>query len=304
MLKQKSTIDTTKIKDELSKILNMEIWQIASEFQHVRYSDIYKIKVNNAYSFILKDISNTWLDFELYKYILEPYKLDSPKIYGELEIGHNAFIIMEYIPHEPTDWRSEEKYKRAIDWLIKKDSILSENLNKIASFPYIQPFNKTLVTWLEKIQKGVETKTHPSLTYQFFTDIKNEFHEVISLLKEGKQTICHNDFQMQNVLFGTGERAGEIYVVDWTLPSIGSVCVDLATLVHYAPDDIKPDLLERYRSRMDFNGFEEVFKGAQVYANLFDFSWMVTALIDGKKETINTDRFNYLLRELQRINLS
>lgn len=259
VLKQQSIIDMNKIKSNLSEMLDIDIKHVTSELQIEKYSDIYKIHVEDSNkrmsSFILKDSDPP--DFEFYKDILEPYNLDSPKMYGHIEVDNRTLLVMDYIPHETSDRESEQKYKRAIDWLIKKDSILSKGLNRIGYLPCIRSDIWGPDQWLDLVHRGVEAKVHPLLTKRFLEKLKNKFLKIINKLKEGKQTICHNDFHIYNILFGEKKRAAEISVIDWTLPNIGSVCVDLARLIYYAPNPIKSDLLERYRSQIHFKGIEE-----------------------------------------------
>ena len=294
MFKQQLTINTNQIKDKISDLLKLNISQV-TEIKATGYSsNVHKIKVydtnDNVYQFILRGIyDSSELDF--YKTVLEPFNLDSPKVYGLIDEDSNLYAVMEYIPHEPTDLEDEHKFRRAIDWLIKKDKILTENLRHISSFPCIKSHIWGPARYIDIIHRGAKAKVHPLLNDKCYDIIRSQFHGLEKILQEGTRTINHNDFQMWNILFGVDEKAGNMYIIDWAAPNIGSVCVDLALLILVAPNHIKSDLVERYRLQIDFMGFDEIFNAAQSYAKLFDLAWLVNVMLGELVDEVNEEWF-------------
>jgi hypothetical protein len=100
------------------------------------------------------------------------------------------------------------------------------------------------------------------------------------------------------VLFGTGAQQGELRVVDWTCPSIGSVFIDLATLVHVAPTDLQGELIERYRVELQQDWCQEAWLAAQAHVHLSILQWMVDALRSGQGHTVCRNKMEELLRSL------
>lgn len=305
MINPNSKVNRDKIRVKVSKLLGIDSQKIACEYNPSKYSAIYRIRVANVNSkkdsYILKEIRDP-SEFHFYESVLEPYKLDSPKMYGFIDVDHRLFMVMEEIPQENNHLDPKKKYELAIDWLIRKDSMAYDKLHYISSLSLTFIETKIWGTkqWLELICNGMESGIHPRLTEPTFRLIRTNFNEVEYTLKRGRQTLCHNDFQMGNILFRSHKESNRIYVIDWTYPNIASVCIDLATLTHAAPASFKPYLLDRYRSQIDFEEFDEIYKCAESYAKLCDFAWMVDSLMKGLSP-VDMKKFEVLLSELKNV---
>jgi thiamine kinase-like enzyme len=298
--------DTLVVRSSLSELLNIDIQKVITEFPAVGHSgSTYKIttfdRSEQKREFILKCVSDDSY-YNFYEEVLSQYEFDSPRIFGIISVGEILFLVMEFVPHESAEWNNKLKYKQAVEWLIKKDTITNNNLNELVSCSSVQSSVRDNVDqWLATIRRGFELKVHPLMTGHDLNILfrkRNYFHKVNSLLSQKQQTINHNDFQMFNILFGNGQKKGKLYVIDWSGPNIGSVCIDLAKLIRVAPNEFSTYLLTAYRSQINFEGFDEIFKAAQIRTNLLIFAWMVEMLINGRGHAISLPQFQAIFREI------
>src|SRR5712691_10254797 len=130
-------LDAPTARNSLSVLLNIDVKEVTSEFSATGHSgSTYKITTldgdERKHEFILKRVpDDSYSTF--YQEVLSRYDFDSPKVYGIVSIDENLFLVTDFIPHEPAEWGNKLKYKRAIEWLIKKDSIARNSLNDLAS---------------------------------------------------------------------------------------------------------------------------------------------------------------------------
>lgn len=75
-------------------------------------------------------------------------------------------------------------------------------------------------------------------------------------------------------------------MIDRTQPHISSVTKDLASLYDNAPQAIKSEVLRRYRTAIDFPGFEQTFAKAMLLRDIGYLWWMVGMINEGNQEDI------------------
>lgn len=303
--RQKSHLDVDALREPLSKLLNWPAEQIILDFQNRGYSgSVFRIAVAGAgrrADLLLKGQADPHAA-DLYKDVLGPLRLNSPRVLGEIPVDGGLRLVMEYVPHDEPDWADPERFRRAVDWLVRKDAISRREFDYLSSLRYLNSFD--IGDARERVEAiallgGFDRDL--SLTRQWrqgHGHLDGSLEESQQLLREGPQTITHNDFQMFNVLFGTGHRRGELFVVDWTCPAIGSVCIDLATLIRVAPPRLRAELIARYRERVPFEPFEPIFRAAQFHVNLAMLKWMAGAIGEGQDHAVNRALLREIVSEL------
>ena len=240
--------------------------------------------------------------FRFHEDVLAPFALNSPRMLGafhrENENYNEHYVVMEYIPHAEPDWGDFERYRRAVDWLARRDALLERHLDSVASLDYIEPFAlPALEPILDRARRAARAGLDPLISDSLVHSLEdaNEWiRRAGRWLFHGPQTVTHNDFQMLNILFATGDRAGELYVVDWTYPAIGSVCIDLATIVHVAPPEFRRKLIHRYLAARPVTDFPSIFAAAQAHVHLSILEWMIDAMESGQRHAIHRPK----LREI------
>jgi thiamine kinase-like enzyme len=301
-------MNTDTIKTSLSRLLHMNIQEITPLFESAGYSgNAQKIMTvderKQKRTLLLKRVFDA-SDYQFYQEVLRPYDLNAPEMFGIISIADTSFLVSDYIPHQPAEWQNFYKFRRAVEWLVKKDTIAAHNLEKLKACASVQKTVRNHIQeWLACISKGVEMQVHPLLTGKFLSHLlyhEIHFQQARSLLLQKQQTINHNDFQMYNILFGIDERE-EISIIDWSGPNIGSVCVDLAKLLIVAPARFGPAITEHYRSHISFEGFHEILEAALLLTKLTIFAWMLEMLIKGRPEAISFPQFQTIYKELQEI---
>jgi aminoglycoside phosphotransferase (APT) family kinase protein len=250
----KATIDN-QIAKPLSHLFGLEISRVQSEYQE-RGSPgtVCKVSVFDKYqnesSFILKKESDD-RNYRLYKQYLGPYNLNSPKVYGYIELDDQRFLVMDYINHLRPNWGDGNCYLEAVRWLIKKDLVTSQNLDPIRDFECLGKMEfYGIHYWLPELEQWHKESMYNAQAKEVWSMVsanRSRINEYIDDLKQsGTQTVVHGDLQMDNILFGKDKYKNEIFVIDWTEPHISSVTKDLASLYDNAPDSVKGDLIKIY----------------------------------------------------------
>ena len=303
--KQKIFLNKKQLKTVLSKSLKEEIIHVETDFQDKGYSgNVNQVKVvtsnNQKFSFILKKDDGFDL-MGLYKEVLVPYNLNHPKVFGKVSINSETFILIEYIPYVEESW-DESNYSKALSWLIKKDKVLHDNIKQIKIFPFIRKKVKNQVgKYIELINKGARDRIHPIITKKFASTIQKKerrYQEQFKLLNDGLLTVSHNDLCENNILFGIGTYKNKTYVIDWTYPSIGSVCIDLVELVKNTSKILQEKLIKRYRSRLDFDDFEKTYKAAKALNDLSYLTWVIEGVLEGDLDLKEDEDFKTLVKRV------
>lgn len=304
---QTSAPDVDQIKRSVSELLGLELRHVALSFESGGYSGgVHRLTAHDAsgasYSLLLKrNPANT--SYRFFLDVLDPYTLNSPHMFGRIDGGDAPYLVMEYIPHEPPDWGDLGKYQRAIDWLAYKDGVAEQHLEEISQLDYVHPFELgELDERVAVLRSAVAERLDPLLTPRLLATVENHRHrfaEAAVRVVGGPKTVVHNDFQMLNILFASGAKRGRLYVVDWTGPAIGSVCIDLATLIHVAPAELRSRLIQRYLAARPVPDFTAQFAAAQMHVHLSILSWMIDAIRSGQQHAVARTKMRELAAELE-----
>lgn len=224
-------------------------------------SNVYRIKDNQTRTLILKtsvlnDISSKKLILNQYKtqrYLYEKFPVPEP-VYYCLDSPHFdfPFYIMK-------DIKGVEKNNDDSIFLI------FETMMKLHEVPLDNDLRKkikgknSILNEIKKIKNQYENTCHSealSLNHIFNWMIEN-------FPKDNINTITHNDYKIDNVLFNNEKVAA---VLDWELSDIGDPRVDFGIFISYIPEDkndIKnlmiKDFIKKYDIKNNHWKFFEVF---------------------------------------------
>lgn len=289
---QERSLPVETAKRNLENLLKMNIHELALRPVQSRYSKFFVADLKDTCGHLKKLFikehykeSTCYLDFDFFKNVLEPYGLNSPYNYGIFSVDQQSYIVMDFIDHGH-HLSEEEKYFAAVDWLVRKDSVLVEDLPSLSKLSCIELNIWGPEQWLGLLHDGVRKGIHPKLNKESFNAMYRNFRDIAGTLTGGRQTVCHNDFGMYNILF-TGKGGSSIYVIDWTRPTISSVCVDLAFLVNFAPPQLKEMLLNRYRASIEVGWVEDIYNAALHCVRLCRLGWMTNDVVTGKANIRN-----------------
>lgn len=228
----------------------------------------------------------------LYTQYLQPFQLNSPKVYGVIELEGQPTLVMDEIRHTPADWKDGGSYLRAVDWLIQKDRVSMQHFDAVKNLDCLgvkQYFG--VEYWLaifDKWRQDAPENRQAQAVWMCVRANRGRIETTIRELDEvGAQTVVHGDLHLGNILFADEESGGGLYVIDWTEPCISSVTNDLASLYDNAPNAVKSEILAAYRRQFDFAGFDEVFARAKLVRDIGYCAWMAETISGGKPEEID-----------------
>lgn len=298
--------DVDLMRQAVSEMLTIDLQRLQFDFEGRGYSrDVFRVIGQDAsgqeYRLLLKGLSDL-TPYHLYHDVLVPYELNSPRMFGTFDRGDAHYVLMEYIPHEPPDWVDIDKYRMAIDWLARKDHVAERHWDRIAALPYLEPFDMgTFESRLPAMRRACDDRVDPLICASLLDVLESNrrrFDKAAECIRRGPQTVTHNDFQMLNILFGTGPKRGRMYVIDWTHPALGSVAVDLATLIHVAPPRHRAELIGRYLEARPVPDFDCIFPAAQLHVHLSILNWMIDALRSGLDHAVHRPRLEELIGQV------
>jgi len=142
---------------------------------------------------------------------------------------------------------------------------------------------------------------HAAITNKFASLVasnEERYKKQFKLLNQGLLTINHNDLCENNILFGTGKYRGKIYIIDWTCPSIGSICIDLVELVKNTPLDLQSKLIQKYRTQIDFDNFEAIYTATSELNDLSHLSWVIKGVLNNDFDLEKDDDFKDLVKKV------
>ncbi|MDQ3347025.1 MAG: phosphotransferase [Acidobacteriota bacterium] len=296
---QLSHLEPAEISLRLTELLREPVRELSSEFSAGQSGNVHRVQFRGASDLprtvVLKKVDSTF-EYDFYRQILEPLGLDAPKAHGHVVTSSGRFLVMDYVPHETARWTDHDKFRTAARWLAKKDRVVHEHFQSILDTGLLKfarhrpPLQENIDDAIDIIGAGVERKVSPLLSplmLQGLRERRQLLHGLAAdIFTKSQLTICHRDFHLQNVLFPVDDRA-PVHVIDWSNPEVDSVCVDLARLVLLAPPPIRGELIEIYRSQVDFDGFAERYQQAEVVMTLLQFAWSFSVILHARRGPLN-----------------
>lgn len=267
---QKIVPDEKQLLNKLTVLLHKPINSLSLEFQgQGSTGGVFRVGIEGQF-YILKLVTDNSF-YRFYKDVLESYQLNHPKVYGEVVLPTATFLLMDWIDNVTNEWKSED-FVKSIRWLANKDLKIKDKLTTLSNNPYISQKGNSLSDVIEEsklnIGKAIDklpvifNKSDVSKVFEFFD---TNLHKLSSSFL----TLVHNDFVPYNILI---TEQGEIYVIDWTGPFIGSAALDLVQIIKSAPEELENELLELYEHLTQLSISEE-YKVAKFLAYLGHVNW-------------------------------
>lgn len=283
----------TQLKNELSRIFDKEIKDVSSEYQSLGFSGgtfktSIKFQDESSREVIIKKVGEPEREYGFHTEVLPKIDTKHPKCFGVINLEDSSFIVLDYIPSQEVEYKDNQKYRDAVNWLIQKDLGVISN-SHLLNHPSVESkfHNVYDAKFLGRLDTVIEKKLQESINEGFKQILESKADRFLSLneaLMQSPQTINHNDFQMNNILFKQDD--GSIVVIDWTHPNQGSVLVDLIALVQTAPREIRSELVEQYKEKINFENFDKLYERARIRKNIGVFGWMLQVYIEGQQDQL------------------
>jgi len=215
---------------------------------------------------VLKQVPDT-AAFAFYTDVLRPLDLDSPRMYGVVEVDGQRFLVMERVP-QLKGIPVEQKLEDGIRWLLKKDHAIRARLRQTAAHLSVTPSARdaAIPGWVAAVERGLARRRGLLIAGRLTRLLVDHGHVLRELdrvlVTETPLTVSHNDLHPDNLLVSASPRR-RLFVVDW-LPSVDSILIDLVTLVREVKGKTRERLIGQYRSEMDFPGFDRALRAASL----------------------------------------
>jgi hypothetical protein len=297
-----STVDNwTELQAALGRLLGVETTELRYVSQHGHASNVHRVTLaargEAPRELIIKKLDDpTYMAF--YRDVLRPLDLNSPAMYGEIASDGEQFAVMEFISHRPTRWHERGDYERSIDWLVMKDRLFAREGERVASLPCIRGNWLIEQDFVGPLERGARAGLHARLGPALISRAQEVLAASAASLDAEPHTLCHNDFQLQNVLFAAGCRDDGLFVIDWTWPHVGSRCIDLAMLVHTAPQEMTGQLISRYESQLPMQQFAERLATVRRFFALVVLANMIEFALLGKDDEPRRNYIGELARQV------
>jgi hypothetical protein len=189
--------------------------------------------------------SNVPYEAEVYRQVLEPLRLSTPKFYGtynEPDTGR-LWLVLEHLENAiPLDEQADRYMRLASSWLGRFHAA-AEPFATTASLPFLKKIDPEY--YLAFARRALSAKwLDPS--WWWLPDLCWRFRHMVASTLILRPTIIHGDYYRNNILLSDGN----IHPVDWEQAAIGLGELDLAALTFRWPAEIaQPCELEYQKSR-------------------------------------------------------
>ncbi len=177
--------------------------------------------------------SNVPYEAEVYRQVLEPLRLSTPKFYGtynEPDTGR-LWLVLEHLENAiPLDELADTHMCLASSWLGRFHAA-AEPLATTTSPPFLKKIDTEY--YLAFARRALSAKwLDPS--FWWLPDLCWRFRYIVASTLTPRPTIVHGDYYRNNILLSDGN----IHPVDWEQAAIGLGELDLACLTFRWPAEI------------------------------------------------------------------
>jgi aminoglycoside phosphotransferase (APT) family kinase protein len=215
--------------------------------KYAQYPDAAHYRHLSHEPFIVRSWSNVPYEAEVYRHVLEPLRLSTPKFYGTYQEPGSGrlWLILEYFENAiPLDELFDDSHMGlAANWLGR---FHAANEHRVAT---------ASLSFLKKLDAGhysafaTRALSHAGRLDGWFSwlpDLCSRFEDLAASMWTLRPTITHGDYYRNNILL----RDGNIHPVDWEQAAIDLGEMDLACLTYRWPANITQWCeLEYQRSR-------------------------------------------------------
>ena len=234
--------------------------------KYAQYPDAARYRHASHEPFIAGSWSNVPYEAEVYRHVLEPLRLSTPKFYGTYQEPGSGrlWLVLEYFENAiPLDELSDDSVMvLASNWLGRFHAVSEPCLAHKASLPSLKTRDASYYSGRATRALSHFGRLGPS--FSWLPDLCARFEDFAASICSLRPTITHGDYYRHNIL----ARDGNIHPVDWEQAAIDLGEIDLACLTYRWPAKISQCCeLEYQRSRWPQGSpddFETVLKGARL----------------------------------------
>ena len=234
-------------------------------FKYARHPDAAHYRHPSHEPFIVRAWSNVPYEAEVYRHVLEPLRLSTPKFYGTYQEPGSGrlWLVLEYFENAiPLDELLDDSHMGpASNWLGRFHAA-SEHHLATASLPFLKKLDARHYSAFASRALAYAGRLDHS--FSWLPDLCSRFEDFVASIWTPRPTITHGDYYRNNILL----RGGNIHPVDWEQAAIDLGEMDLACLTYRWPANIAQWCeLEYQRSRWPQGApddFEAVLSAARL----------------------------------------
>jgi len=247
------------VKPVLEKVLGPDVVisrKLTGGMMNLSY--LLRVKDEKYILYVPQPNSNTFVNRKLEKHhidLVTKLGITSENIYYDLKRG---IKINRFIP----GW-SLNNYHGSIDYQMVSDLLHRLHDSKELSPIDYMPLSR--LSFLESIylKKGRETNDYKFLKDYFCSNLK--------YLDSKEKVLCHNDFQLSNIIFSTDLN---YYLIDFEFMGNNDPLYDIACFGNNSLDDMDK-LMKEYRPAADYRDYRRLY----LWRIFVSLQWSIMALI-------------------------
>lgn len=210
--------------------------------------------------------SNVPYEAEVYRHVLEPLRLSTPKFYGTYQEPGSGrlWLVLEYFDNAiPLDEQFDDSVmKLASSWLGRFHTISEQHIASNAALPNLKIRDASYYSGFAT--RALAHAGKLDLSFSWLPDLCSSFKDLARSVWMVRPTITHGDYFQHNILI----RDGNIHPVDWEEAAIDLGEIDLACFTYRWPASVTVCCeLEYQKSRWPQgspNDFETVVNAARL----------------------------------------
>jgi hypothetical protein len=216
--------------------------------KYAQYPDKARYSHPGDEPFVVGSWSNVPYEAEIYRHVLEPLQVSTPKFYGtylELVSGR-LWLVLEYLENAiPVDELFDDSAMAlASSWLGRFHAVCEHCVANKALLPSLK--NRDASCYSAFATRALTYAGRLDRSFSWLPELCARFVDFASSIWTVRPTITHGDYYRHNILV----RDGNIYPVDWEQAAIDLGEIDLACLTYRWPTDVTECCeLEYQRSR-------------------------------------------------------
>ena len=198
--------------------------------------------------FVVGSWSNVPYEAEVYRHVLEPLRLSTPKFYGTYQEPGSGrlWLVVEYLDnavpmHEQFD---DSAMNLASSWLGRFHAIGEQRIASNAALADLKIRDASYYSAVATRALAHAGKLDP--WFSWLPDLCSRFNDLARSVWTARPTITHGDYFQHNILI----RDGSIHPIDWEEAAIDLGEIDLACLTYRWPASVTEGCeLEYQKSR-------------------------------------------------------
>jgi hypothetical protein len=203
--------------------------------KYAQYPDAAQYRHRIHEPFTVGSWSNVPYEAEVYRHVLEPLQLSTPKFYGTYQEPGSGrlWLVLEYFGNAiPLDELDDSDMGPASNWLGRFHAVSEHCLAKKASLPSLK--KRDASCYAAFASRALEHAARLGPLFCWLPDLCSRFEDFAASIWTLRPTITHGDYYRHNILV----RDGNIHPVDWEQAAIDLGEIDLACLTYRWPAHI------------------------------------------------------------------